>query len=1120
LKLAPKDIKDHFDSVDKYKEGKIGYDQYVELYHDMCEDHELTHVFDQYSSDPAKQTISAADLVKFYKDANSETMKETVAKDIIARYSRNGKFKVSDFVEFLLGNENTILHPQRTVQVYQDMTRPLTEYFMASSHNSYLMGDQLRSKSSPEAYVRELRTCARCVELDTWDGGDDGPIIYHGHTMTSKIKFYEVIQAIVEHGFVTSKYPIVLSMENHCSVPQQKLMVQIMHAETRDLLCTGPENFAASEQAGKYPSPEHLAYKIIFKHKKLSPGQTEVVLQARQDEDMSDSIKNGFLQMREVDGLWTRAFFCLTADKLIYGDSSDFDDKKKEEDEKDRIQAGMDAPPPPVTSKRAKHEELHFSEPWFHGQLLDGTEKPNGRAIAEGRMRDHIYENSGTGNKFDGLFMVRESTTFIGEFSLSFYRPREQKIEHCRIQNNGTFFITPVIAFANIFELVAYYSKQPLASSAFSVILKDHVPQPPAHLAEKWFHSKASRVDAEKMLKRIPADGAFLVRPSSTDSGLSLSFRADGKIKHCQIHREGRLYVLGDAEFDGMIDMISYYEANPLYRKMKLRFPVCPELLASKGVDPDPDAADAYEAESMYFVPDTKKAKKKKGEEKTEPEDPVMARAVFAFVGKDKDEMGFPVGAIISGIDKDEGGWWEGNYNSKRGWFPANYVKVLDAEVMEDEMGPDKTDVPMGEFQKAFIVCNNIRAEAMASHKDQRLVFKIINDDPKEEGVSVGLESADQMKEWAIAMQEANRQWVNKSKTTAAAFKTFKIEPRLSDFVWYFTSVKFKDWDKSAETGYQLMSSFGEKQAMHLASSKAGQAAKFVQYNIRNFARVYPKGSRVNSSNYDPQVLWNCGAQVVALNYQTPDRPMWVNMGKFKVNAKSGYLLRPECQFDTKNMFDPYSPLSWAKQMNPLEVKIKIISARHLVKPGKGYASPYIHIGCSGVELDTIPNVRRTKGVSTNGFRPNWNETVTLEISMPELAVITFTVYDEDQFGDSNAIGQASLPIGTQDQPLLRSGYRSVQLQNIHSDDLELASILCEVKLSYGATKRSKETMKIREQLAVKHDARGEIMKNIAAAKEDEAPEKVQNALQKQLKAVSQDILKLEKKQMDLDASA
>lgn len=34
-------------------------------------------------------------------------------------------------------------------------------------------------------------------------------------------------------------------------------------------------------------------------------------------------------------------------------------------------------------------------------------------------------------------------------------------------------------------------------------------------------------------------------------------------------------------------------------------------------------------------------------------------------------------------------------------------------------------------------------------------------------------------------------------------------------------------------------------------------------------SRIYPKGSRVDSSNYNPQVFWNVGCQMVSLNFQT-----------------------------------------------------------------------------------------------------------------------------------------------------------------------------------------------------------------------------------------------------------
>lgn len=68
----------------------------------------------------------------------------------------------------------------------------------------------------------------RCIELDCWDGPDGMPFIYHGHTLTTKIKFMDVIRTIKEHAFATSEYPVILSIEDNCSLPQQRKMANAM----------------------------------------------------------------------------------------------------------------------------------------------------------------------------------------------------------------------------------------------------------------------------------------------------------------------------------------------------------------------------------------------------------------------------------------------------------------------------------------------------------------------------------------------------------------------------------------------------------------------------------------------------------------------------------------------------------------------------------------------------------------------------------------------------------------------------------------------------------------------------------------------------------------------------
>ncbi|XP_042589381.1 1-phosphatidylinositol 4,5-bisphosphate phosphodiesterase eta-2-like [Cyprinus carpio] len=172
---------------------------------------------------------------------------------------------IDGFTNYMRSPAGDVFNPEH-YQVNQDMTQPLTNYYIASSHNTYLTGDQLLSQSRVDMYAYVLQAGCRCVEVDCWDGPDGEPIVHHGYTLTSKILFKDVVETINKYAFAKTQYPVILSIENHCTVPQQKKMAQHLMEVLQDKLDLSNINVNESR---RLPSPELLKGKVLVKGKKL-----------------------------------------------------------------------------------------------------------------------------------------------------------------------------------------------------------------------------------------------------------------------------------------------------------------------------------------------------------------------------------------------------------------------------------------------------------------------------------------------------------------------------------------------------------------------------------------------------------------------------------------------------------------------------------------------------------------------------------------------------------------------------------------------------------------------------------------------------------------------------------
>ncbi|XP_056091551.1 1-phosphatidylinositol 4,5-bisphosphate phosphodiesterase delta-1b isoform X1 [Rhinichthys klamathensis goyatoka] len=259
-----------FEKCDQSKCGFLEGKEIEHFYEILTRREEIDVIYREYAKTDG--LMSAADLLNFLLNEQREDASQNDALQLIEKNEPDENARAKQqmtkdgFLMYLHQPEGLIFNPAHK-SVYQDMKQPLNHYFISSSHNTYLLEDQLKGPSSTEAYIKALLKGCRCVELDCWDGSDGEPVIYHGYTLTSKILFKDVIKAIKEYAFKTSEYPVILSLENHCSVEQQKTMAQLLISILGSALVTKP---LGDQMPTRFPSPEELKGRFIVKGKRLN----------------------------------------------------------------------------------------------------------------------------------------------------------------------------------------------------------------------------------------------------------------------------------------------------------------------------------------------------------------------------------------------------------------------------------------------------------------------------------------------------------------------------------------------------------------------------------------------------------------------------------------------------------------------------------------------------------------------------------------------------------------------------------------------------------------------------------------------------------------------------------
>ncbi|XP_034149434.1 1-phosphatidylinositol 4,5-bisphosphate phosphodiesterase eta-1 isoform X7 [Esox lucius] len=326
-------MKQTFEEADKNGDGLLNIDEIYQLLHKMNVNlprRKVKQMFQEADSDDQQGTLTFEEFSVFYKmmslrrdlylllmsysDKKDHLMVDELAHflcneqkmvnvtteyclDVIDKFEmseenkQKGILGIEGFTSFMRSPMCDVFNPEHH-DVNQDMDQPLCNYYIASSHNTYLTGDQLLSHSKTDMYAWVLQAGCRCVEVDCWDGPDGEPMVQHGYTLTSKITFKSVIETIDKYAFINNPYPVILSIENHCSIQQQKKIAKHLREILGDKLDLGD---ALHRDSKELPSPQCLQGKILIKGKRLPLYLAADVEEGEvSDDDSADEIEDDF----------------------------------------------------------------------------------------------------------------------------------------------------------------------------------------------------------------------------------------------------------------------------------------------------------------------------------------------------------------------------------------------------------------------------------------------------------------------------------------------------------------------------------------------------------------------------------------------------------------------------------------------------------------------------------------------------------------------------------------------------------------------------------------------------------------------------------------------------------
>ncbi|VEU35094.1 unnamed protein product [Pseudo-nitzschia multistriata] len=190
----------------------------------------------------------------------------------------DGRLTKDEFMNFLLSDTNDLMDPRKGKVNADDMTHPLSSYWIMSSHDTYLdCWNPDHIVLDEQMYLAALYRGVKCLELDIFDDcslapkpviAREKPTSVDDPCISVRVALRAIRQYLVTNE---NSFPIIVNIENHCSYEAQEKLADYIYEDLGSIgLIVVPDNSGSIDSSDLLPSPASMKGRVLIMGKRPS----------------------------------------------------------------------------------------------------------------------------------------------------------------------------------------------------------------------------------------------------------------------------------------------------------------------------------------------------------------------------------------------------------------------------------------------------------------------------------------------------------------------------------------------------------------------------------------------------------------------------------------------------------------------------------------------------------------------------------------------------------------------------------------------------------------------------------------------------------------------------------